>query len=51
MSEQHRGTSRLDVHQPFLTFPASALINEFFSHSEGEFLKESIRRMFDLLEF
>ncbi|KAG8878165.1 hypothetical protein FRB98_006373 [Tulasnella sp. 332] len=44
-------SARLDVHQPFSTFPAGALIDEFFSHSEaeGEFHKESMRRMFDLL--
>ncbi|KAG8984277.1 hypothetical protein FRB94_006189 [Tulasnella sp. JGI-2019a] len=51
MSEQLPSPSRLNVHQPFSTFPAGALIDEFFSHSEaeGEFHKESMRRIFDLL--
>ncbi|KAG8892931.1 hypothetical protein FRC01_013874 [Tulasnella sp. 417] len=47
-------TSRLDIQEPFETFPAATVIDEYVAQEEGEedFIKDVMREMFDvMLEF
>ncbi|KAG8946738.1 hypothetical protein FRC00_009431 [Tulasnella sp. 408] len=47
-------TARLNIQEPFETFPAATAIDEYVAQEEGEddFIKEIMREMFDvMLEF
>ncbi|KAG8996989.1 hypothetical protein FRB90_012603 [Tulasnella sp. 427] len=43
--------ARLNIHEPFGTFPAANLIDEYVAHEEGEdeFIKKVLLQMFDIM--